>query len=246
MRYVCLSLVKILTIFIVLQNITSCARLKNEPLYLYASQKGKQTLDNDENGGNPFASAIVELLAHKALVFKEFRTALINLTQVKSERLQMPEIPDVPDLETWQLLPKNVSEKRVALVLVFSNYSVAELIHSLPGAKHDMYRIAAALNKAGFEVQTVIDPDSEQVEATLEEFAKRSSTSDIAVLYTTGHGVEVNGVTYLLPGDYPFSMGSLALKERAIHLKRLGKALHAGRANLLFYGGCRNNPFDKQ
>jgi hypothetical protein len=43
-----------------------------EPIYLYASQKGKPTLDQGEGGGNPFASALVELLSRKTLMFEAF------------------------------------------------------------------------------------------------------------------------------------------------------------------------------
>lgn len=245
MRFVLSLFVKTLAMLVLYQSTVALASPNNEPLYFYASEKGKQTLDSDAKGGNPFASAIVELLARKTLNFKSFQTELIKLTQIKSENLQKPEISLVPDLNAWQIIPKQDFEKRTALVLVFSNYSATEFIPSLSGAKHDMSRIAAAFNQAGFEVQTVIDPDIEQLDSALQEMAERSSTSDIAVLYTTGHGVEINDATYLIPNNYPFLLGSSALEEHAIRLTTLGSALHAKRANLVFYGACRNNPFAK-
>ena len=216
-----------------------------EPIYFYASQSGKIALDQGEGGGNPFASALVELLARDKLNFKAFRTELVELTEVKSKKFQRPEVSTRADLDTWQVLPKPAAEKRVALVVVFSDYSSSKGAASLPGAKHDLQRVAVALEKAGFQVQSILDPDLAKLELALKEFAGRSAASDVAVLYTTGHGVEVDGTIYLLPGDYPIDQGSVMLKDWAIRLTTFGSALRASRANLVFYGGCRNNPFGK-
>jgi hypothetical protein len=56
--------------------------------------------------------------------------------------------------------------------------------------------------------------------------------------------VEVEGVVYLLPGDYPAGRGSDSLNDLAVRLSELGSAAHAKLVNLVFYGGCRNNPFN--
>ena len=211
-------------------------------MYLYASQAGKKTLDQGEGGGNPFASAVVELLDRDTLSFDTFRAELLDLTRRKSGGFQDAEAPKRVDLASWQPLPKPVGERRVALVLVFSDYSESGA-NSLPGAARDMHRVARGLEKVGFEVQKVRDPDALTREIILKEFAKRSAASDIAVLYTTGHGAEVNGGVYLIPGDYPLLQLGPFVEERAVPLARLGASLHARRANLIFYGGCRNNPF---
>ena len=217
-----------------------------EPIYFYASQAGRSTLDQGEGGGNPFASALVELLARDSLTFEAFGTELVELTLRKSRSFQRPDVPDRADLGAWRLLPKPSAEKRVALVVVFSDYSASGTTPSLPGAKHDMHRVAAAFVRAGFQVQTVLDPDSAELEIALREFADRSAASEVAALYTTGHGAEVKENIYLLPGDYSFSQGSTTLNERAVRLVTMGASLRARRANLVFYGGCRNNPFGTQ
>jgi hypothetical protein len=240
------TLADALTIVFFCQSMVPLPNSAVEPIYLYASQTGRPTLDQGEGGGNPFASALVELLARDTLTFEAFRKQLVDLTELKSRRFQRPEVFARVELETWQLLPKPSTERRVALVLVFSDYSASDAATSLPGAKYDMHRVAGALNRAGFEVQTVIDPDRTKVGVVLMEFADRSAASDVAVLYVTGHGVEVEGSVYLLPGDYPFSQGSALLNERAVRLTELGSALRASRANFVFYGGCRDNPFGTQ
>ena len=92
-------------------------------------------------------------------------------------------------------------------------------------------------------MQTVLDPDRGEVRDVLEQLAAQSATADVAVLYATGHGVEVERVIYLLPGDYPVEQGAEVLNDRALRLTVLASALRARRANLMFYGGCRNNPW---
>ena len=241
--YLRYTLAGALTVVFFCQSLVPLANSAVEPIYLYASQTGRPTLDQGEGGGNPFASALVELLDRDTLTFEAFRTQLADLTELKSRGFQRPEVLARVDLGTWRLLPKPSTERRVALVWVFSDYSASGAATSLPGAKFDMHRVAVAFNRAGFEVQTIIDPDRAKIGGVLREFADRSEASDIAVLYVTGHGVEIEGSIYLLPGDYPFSQGSDLLNERAVRLTELGSALRARRANFIFYGGCRDNPF---
>jgi hypothetical protein len=222
------------TLTIVLMCLYLYADSVAKPVYLYASQPGRVTFDQDREGGNPFASALIELLARRSITFATFQTDLITLTRQKSRGLQDPDVVGGDRLATWRLSPKPQTEKRVALVLVFSEYSA--LRNSLPGAKRDMHRVAGALRKAGFDVQAVSDPDQAMLGKIVRSFSELTTRSDVAVLYTTGHGVEVNGAIYLLPGY------SRSYLDRAIELSMLASKLRARRVNLVFYGGCRNGP----
>lgn len=246
MRYSLRSLIGPLTIVMLGQSMALPADSAVEPIYLYGSQTGKPTFDQDQGGGNPFASALVELLARDSLTFEEFSMQLVDLTKLRSKGLQEPDVLPSTNHGTWRFLPKPSTERRVALVLVFSDYSASDTEKSLPGAKHDLKRISDALDKAGFEVEAVLDPDRSKVEIALREFADSSEASEVALLYTTGHGVEVEGSVYLLPTEYPFSQGGAALNEHGVLLTALGSAVRASQVNLVFYGGCRNNPFSKR
>jgi uncharacterized caspase-like protein len=59
------------------------------------------------------------------------------------------------------MIPSSTLEKRIALVLVVSDYSRSgsQSLQSLPGAKNDAKRIAAALTKAGFDTELALDFD---------------------------------------------------------------------------------------
>ena len=218
------------------------AESSNDPVYFYASQSGGKTLDQGEGGGNPFASALIDLLTYDKLTLETFQDKLISLTEMKSRGFQRPEIKSNIGINKWQISPQSIAEKRVALVIIFSDYSVSG-ITSLPGAMNDSKRISEALSDANFDVQTIVDPDHSELDNSLEEFMSRSKESDIAAIYTTGHGVEVKGTIYLLPGDYPINYGDTKLDSHAIQLSHLGNAVHAKKLNLVFYAGCRNNPF---
>lgn len=214
-----------------------------EPVYIYATQPGRVTFDQGDSGGNPFASALVEAVGAKALRFETLLQQLITKTELKSEGRQRPDVRSDTHLNTWQVLPKSPRERRLALVVVFSNYTASGGAQSLPGAARDLSRVGDAFEQAGFETERVLDPDRAKLQTILRDFAELSAASDVAALYTTGHGIEVEGTIYLLPGDYPVSHGNTALRERAIRLTQLGAANRANHANLVFYGGCRNNTF---
>lgn len=213
------------------------------PLIFYASQSGQQTYDQADGGGNPFASALIELMAQPGMTLGELPRALTELTTLKSEGFQRPDAPQDVEPADWRFRPKPVDERRAALVLVVSDYAASHGALSLSGARTDAGRISQALRDAGFMTRTVLDPDHAQLKATLEEFAARSAAADIALLYTTGHGVEVDNEAHLLLGDFPVEEGNRALTRHAVRLSAIADAVKARRANLVLYGACRDNPF---
>lgn len=216
----------------------------SEPVYIYASQSGKPTFDQGDSGGNPFASALTDTLKSKTLTLGKFLHHIVALTEIKSQGRQRPDVQGASRLESWRISPRSPREKRVALIVVFSDYSASDGAKSLPGAARDLSRVGASFKKAGFAVQRVLDPHRAELRDILRKFADHSAASDVAAIYTTGHGVEVDGAVYLLPGDYPVLRGDTVLDQRAIRLTELGAAGHAKHINLIFYGGCRNNPFN--
>lgn len=214
------------------------------PLYFFASARGGLTLDQGEGGGNPFASAFVEIFERQHLTLRALRTGLARLTERKSGGLQRPDVPAVSDLPRWRVLPAKPSEARVALVLVFSDYSRSRM-NSLPGAKRDADRVSATLTKAGFRTIKSLDPARSALRKILKDFAERSARADVSLLYTTGHGADVGSCAYLLPGDYPIADGDSALSKRAVRLTDMAAASRATYANLIFFAACREDPYTR-
>jgi uncharacterized caspase-like protein len=220
-----------------------CGGADAETLIFHAAQSGKQTLDQGEGGGNPFASALIETLARPRLALSEFPAALKELTVRKSRGFQAPDVPGQVAHRQWLLAPRPDGETRIALVLAVSDYAKSGGAQSLPGVKHDADRVAAALTKAGFATEMALDLDLEQMRQRLSAFAAQSKQHDAALIYTTGHGVEVGGKVFLLPGNYPVPSQNAALSVKALTLSEIASAPQAKSVNLIFYGGCRDSPF---
>ncbi|MEM9597235.1 MAG: caspase family protein [Acidobacteriota bacterium] len=212
-----------------------------DPLVFYASQSGGPTLDRAAGGGNPFASALIELLARDTLTVADLEDDLVALTRRKSRSFQVPEVISGSGAETgaWQLKPVDPAGRRVALVFVFSNYGRAGTV-SLSGAARDLKRVSRALRDAGFEVATLRDPSKEELYDALDAFAERSEDAEAAVLYMTGHGFERGREVYLAPSDTPFNSRLRTLPKRSIRVADLTRYLRAEASNLLFFGGCRS------
>ena len=204
----------------------------------YAGQAGRLTQDRDRQGGNPFASAVVEVLERKPESLQDFtqKLAMANLRHSGGwQQLQFPKT-----LPKWNV--GATGEKRVALVLINSDYSKSPGVYSLPGAAFDAKRIPEALRKAGFETTLVLDVNAEAAREKLAEFAKLSEGAEASVIYVGGHGVQHKRIVYWMMGDYP-EQNSKWLGTHAISLDEIGRAGHAREVNLVLYASCRDDPF---
>jgi hypothetical protein len=222
-----------LILSVILATVPDGGQQKPEIIYLYASHPGRTTLDRDAEGGNPFATAVIQLLSRKELSFTTFAQDLVLLTRAGSNGWQEPQVIGGGALDSWQFLPKPAGESRIALIVIFSAYDHSEIGASLPGARHDASRIAKALTGAGFHVESVLNPNPAILERKLSEFGARSARTDVALIYTTGHGREENGLARIL---LPYARSS-GRSELTVH--ELSRSLRAKRANLLFYAACR-------
>jgi hypothetical protein len=209
----------------------------------FATRAGGTTLDTGEGGGNPFASALIEAANETGLQLRNLAPRLRELTAAKSCGHQIVECFGEPSLPDWRFQEDlgREREKRTALVLVVSDYSGFSTGVSLIGAARDERRIAGMLAQHGFSVDQGIEPRRRELIRALLSFRRRSQGADIAVVYSTGHGIESDGIVYLLPGDYPESegFGSTQLRRHAIGVPRMVKAASACGQNLVFFAGCR-------
>jgi uncharacterized caspase-like protein len=137
--------------------------------------------------------------------------------------------------------PAAVAAKRVALVIGNAKYVHEERLAN-PG--NDAREVAAALQRIGFdEVEVVLDADLIAMQSALARFARSTGASDLALIYYSGHGIEVDGRNYLIPtsakladaGDVDFEAVPLELAIAA--------ADRAGRVKILVLDACRSNPF---
>lgn len=88
--------------------------------------------------------------------------------------------------------------KRVALVVGVSAYD-----HSprLANPRNDAASMAKALRASGFDVVQSLDPDMAALLRTLDEFYAKADGADAALFFFAGHGLQFDGVNYILPKD---------------------------------------------
>lgn len=208
------------------------------PFFYYAGQAGRLTQDRDRLGGNPFASALIEVLAKQPETLKDF-TALMSAANARHsggwQQMQFPKT-----LPYWRLSAEG--EKRVALVLINADYSKSGGVYSLPGAAHDARRVPEALKAAGFETTVVLDNTAEAARKAIAAFAAKSVEAEASLIYVGGHGIQHRRIVYWMMGDYPEQNDGF-LATHAISLDEIGKAGHARNVNLVLYASCRDDPF---
>jgi Caspase domain len=208
------------------------------PLVYYAGQAGRLTSDRSSQGGNPFASALCEVIGERPLTLEKFTRRMAEANQIHSRGWQMLDYPRVlPD-------PKRRLDKgegRVALVLVNADYSKSNA-YSLPGAAHDAKRVPEALITAGFQTTLVLDANAEEARAALAEFALASEAADSAIIYIGGHGAQHQRIVYWIMGDFP-EQDAKWLPTHAVPVSEIAKAGRARSLNLVLYASCRDDPF---
>ena len=209
---------------------------------IYATRPGGTTLDQDAFGGNAFATALIELSQQQDLELGGLVPALRQLTLEMSANHQAPTWDRLPSRRGWKfsLAVGKRQERRIALVLVVSKYF--NLVPPLlTGAANDERRIAAMLASHGFSVLQGVAPDKHSLLNALRSFAIRSKGFEVALIYSTGHGVELQGHVHLLPGNYPFHQGysATSLRRNAVQVTRIASACKASKLNLTFFAGCR-------
>ena len=218
------------------------SHLPSTPHLFYGTSPGRPALDGDEQGGNPFASSLIELAADPSARLRSWPSLLRNKTSQRTAGAQVPQAQPGSGDRGWRLAEPfgATPESRVALVLVVSRYRAPQ-VEPLFGARHDERRVAALFASHGFSVTQGVAPERAALLAALRGFAARSAGCDTAALYSTGHGVEAEGRTYLLPGDYPFDQGyrPAVLRRHAVPVDRLVASTRGGRLNLVFFAGCR-------
>src|SRR5258706_12138382 len=86
--------------------------------------------------------------------------------------------------------------KRVALVIGNSAYRV---LPPLANPINDARDIGETLRKLGFETIIATDLDRAGMNDALDRFSRVTAGAEMAFVYYSGHGMQFQGVNYLLP-----------------------------------------------
>jgi uncharacterized caspase-like protein len=134
-----------------------------------------------------------------------------------------------------------LADKRVALVIGNGAYQNAT---QLPNPPRDADAIAELFRIGGFDVvQSRLDLGNVEFKRALRELNLAAINADIAVVFFAGHGIEINGVNYLLPVDAKLKR-DFDVEDEAVTLDRILRAVEpAKKLRLVVLDACRENPF---
>jgi len=139
---------------------------------------------------------------------------------------------------------QTVGSRRVALVIGNAAYrSLARLRNS----GNDAQLIARTLQGLGFTLiggGALLDLDYVRFRGTVQAFGSEIRQADVALFFYAGHGMQVQGVNWLLPVD----ANPTRVQDFDFQMVRADSILQqmdgAGtRLNILILDACRNNPF---
>ena len=132
-------------------------------------------------------------------------------------------------------------ETRVALVIGNARYAAQSPLKN-PGS--DAATIAGALRDAGFrKVVSASDLTRDALVKALQAFQDEADRADWAVIYFSGHGIEIGGVNYVVPTDARLLTDRNAPDE-AVSLDRLMASVGgAHKLRIVILDACRDNPF---
>ncbi len=134
-------------------------------------------------------------------------------------------------------------DKRVALVIGNASYVNFPLANPI----NDSTDVARALERRGFEVTLVTDASLSEMRQAVRKFADKMVSSSAALVFFSGHGVEVDGRNFFVPVDADIQR-EFEVSDRAYDATQILEMMQrvpsaAGRrVNILVVDACRNNP----
>ena len=133
-----------------------------------------------------------------------------------------------------------VAERRVALVMAEDDY---RLVRPLANPIHDGEAMEAVLKKLGFEVTLETNRNLRRMRRALDDFREDAKGADVALVYFSGHGVEISGDNRLLPVDADASSLD-QLDKTSLPLEEVRDAVAAtAKVGLIVLDACRSDPF---
>ncbi len=135
-----------------------------------------------------------------------------------------------------------VTEQRIALVIGNSAYSFGPLKNPV----NDATDMAATLKKLGFNVTMKKNAKLHEMDEAIEAFGNKLKKGGVGLFFYAGHGVQVNGVNYLIPVDARINKES-DVKYKAMDVNKiLDEMANANNGlNIVILDACRDNPFTR-
>ena len=140
----------------------------------------------------------------------------------------------------------SVNERRVALVIGNATYKV----NPLKNPVNDSTDMARSLRSVGFDVIEANNTTLAQMREVTRRFADKLGSSDVGLVYYSGHRVEVKGKNYLIPVNADIKR-EYEVVDQAFDASQFLEMMdnirgpNNKRVNILIVDACRNNELQK-
>lgn len=128
----------------------------------------------------------------------------------------------------------------VALVVGQSKY---EELTPLVNPNEDARAIDDLLDDLGFDVERVLNADAEELREAIEEFIEDAEDADVALVYFSGHGIEVGGQNYMIPVDASLATPEAAGASLVPVSEMLDELAKVVPVTIVLLDACRSDPF---
>jgi formylglycine-generating enzyme required for sulfatase activity len=135
--------------------------------------------------------------------------------------------------------PTFAAERRIALVIGNSAYRSTDM---LVNPRSDAEAVAKSLAQADFEVTLLTDLDQRGLQIAMRDFGLKSESSDVALVYYAGHGIQFDNENYLVPIDARLLRERDLLYEALPLSAVLSEVALSRKLGLVFLDACRDNP----
>lgn len=152
------------------------------------------------------------------------------------------EVTNATQLQPQEIKPMfDPNEKRIALVIGNSTYEGGQF---LKNPENDANLMIQALKNLGFEVISRTNANKKNMERAIREFSEKLPNFNVALFYYAGHGVQVDGMNYLIPTDAELNKKE-DCKWEAISVNFVVEEFekYPNNTNIVILDACRNDPF---
>ena len=135
----------------------------------------------------------------------------------------------------------SASERRTALVIGNSEY---KLISPLRNPVNDARAMARALRELGFDVIARENLTRYEMRKTIRDFGRELGQGGVGLFYYAGHGLQIDGVNYMVPLDAPIEFeDDVEVEAVPVRTVLVKMASAQNRLNIVILDSCRNNPY---
>lgn len=133
------------------------------------------------------------------------------------------------------------NEKRVALVIGNAAYASGGV---LKNPVNDANLMAETLKELGFDVIKRTDAGLDSMRRAVRDFSKKAAEADVVLFYYAGHGVQIDGINYLLPIDAKMAeKDDVKYETLEVNFVLSEVQKYQGKLNIIILDACRNDPF---